>query len=114
MDPVAERVARNDATFREANDGIASAAREAEVPQVPFICECADLRCTEIVRLSLAEYEQIRADSRRFINVDGHETAAQGYAEVVARCEGYVVVEKLGEAGELAERLDSDDRLAER
>ena len=53
-----ERIARNDSTFREANEKIAKAATGCEwVEQVPFICECATESCTVIVNLSLAEYE---------------------------------------------------------
>ena len=51
-----ERIARNDSTFRDANEKIAAAAGKYElVEKVPFICECATESCTLIVRLSLAE-----------------------------------------------------------
>jgi hypothetical protein len=71
MDPTAERVARNDAAFRDANERIAPAARAAEVSRVPFICECADRECSEIVRLTLDEYERIRVNTRWFLNAHG-------------------------------------------
>jgi hypothetical protein len=106
MDPTAERVARNDAVFREANEQIADAAVGTALDGVPFICECADPAWTAIVRLPLTAYARIRADARTFLNVPGHEVNAQGYARVVQRCDGYVVVEKTGEAGRLVEQLD--------
>src|SRR6185437_10868514 len=94
----AERVARNDATFREANEAIARSAAGVDIERVPFICECADERCTAIVRLSRAEYEEVRADPTHFINVPGHEASAGGYVTVIARRAGYDIVEKVGEA----------------
>jgi hypothetical protein len=102
----AERVARNDATFREANEKIEEAARGAGLETVPFICECAEPHCTEIVYLRLSEYERIRAEPTHFVNVPGHEASAMGYARVVERHDGYVVVEKIDEAAEIVKQLD--------
>jgi hypothetical protein len=106
VDRTAERIGKNDAAFRNANERIQRAARDAQIELVPFICECADLGCTEIVRLSLDDYERIRADSRLFLNAVGHEVNAAGYARVVSGGDGYVVEEKLGEAAEVVEQLD--------
>ena len=102
-----ERIARNDATFRDANERISAAAGVygADMP-VPFICECADPTCSAIVRLELDQYEEIRADSRHFLNIPGHQASAQGAAVVVAERDGYVIVEKVGHAGTVAEALD--------
>jgi hypothetical protein len=110
----AERVARNDATFRAANEKIRAAAETfaATVERVPFICECAEERCVEVVRLDLEQYREIRSNRRWFLNVPGHEGAARGWAEVVATREAYVIVEKLGLAGELAEELASEDDIS--
>jgi hypothetical protein len=102
-----ERIARNNATFRDANEHIGAAAGvyEIEAP-VPFICECADARCSDIVRLTLEQYEEIRADSRHFLIVPGHQDPAEGAAEIVAERDGYVIVEKVGRAGDIVEALD--------
>jgi hypothetical protein len=108
MDRLTEkRIARNDATFREANEQIGAAAGIYGIEgAVPFICECADPACSEIVPLELRQYEEIRADSRHFLNVPGHEAAAQGAAVVIDKREGYVIVEKVGHAGDVVEALD--------
>ena len=104
---VAERVARNDAMFREANERIREAAEEYEMKDaVPFICECAEESCSEIVQLSLGEYAWVRSEPRRFFNALGHESAARGRASVIDRNDRYVVLEKTGRAGEVAEELD--------
>lgn len=102
-----ERVAQNQATFREANERINTAAGVYDVDMpVPFLCECADPTCSEIVRLELSEYEEIRADSRHFLNVPGHQAAAGDAAVVVKELETYVIAEKIGHAGEVVETLD--------
>ena len=102
-----ERVARNDALFREANEGIEDAATKYEVlDQVPFICECADESCRELLTLSIDEYEEIRQNPRHFLNAPGHVRAAQGAAQVVHDRGRYTIVEKTGHAGDVVEELD--------
>jgi hypothetical protein len=78
----AERIGRNDAIFRHANEGINEVAEAQEIEEsVPFICECADPACVEIVQMSMKEYREIREDPRVFLNVPGHEASAQGWAQ---------------------------------
>jgi hypothetical protein len=106
-DPIAERVALNDATFRAANESIADAADSIGVEGLlPFICECADTRCTNLLRLTRAEYEAVRADPTRFINAAGHERSAQGWARVAESHERYTVVEKVGDAADVVVETD--------
>lgn len=112
METTAERVAKNDAAFRQANERIERAAREFGIERVPFICECADPACTEVIRLSLEEYERVRGDSRLFLNAVGHEASSHGYARLVSTGDRYEVVEKIGEAGEIAEQLDPRTELS--
>ena len=72
---------------------------------VPFICECADLTCVEIVRLELADYEAVRTHPRRFVNAPGHDRAGGSAVRVVSDHGDWIVVEKVGHAGEVAEEL---------
>ena len=102
-----ERVARNDALFREANEGIEDAATKYEVlDQIPFICECADEDCRVLLTLSVDEYEEIRQNPRHFLNAPGHVRAAAGAAQVVTDRDRYTIVEKTGHAGDVVEQLD--------
>jgi hypothetical protein len=101
-----ERIARNDSTFREANEGIARAASKYEwSEQVPFICECAKESCTVIVKLSLAEYEEARSAPTRFFVAPGHQ-ASEGVVSVREDRGSYLLLEKEGRAGEVATELD--------
>ena len=100
-------MARNDAIFREANERIEEAAQQLDHPeQVPFICECADLSCREIVRLTVSEYEDVRSSPVRFAVMPGHELEGTEFEQVIARRPEYFVVEKRAEAAPLAAELD--------
>jgi hypothetical protein len=56
---------------RQSNEQLArSAARLHFVSRVPFLCECNDLECRELVLLFLADYEQARSQP---ITASGHE-----------------------------------------
>ena len=107
MDHVAARVAMNQARFREANEQIESRAIVAGVETVPFICECADPNCTKLIRVSIREYEKVRAESVLFLNAPGHEVHSGDYSEVVSRNERYVVTRKIGDAAKIVESLDA-------
>jgi hypothetical protein len=102
-----ERIALNQSTFREANERIEAAADDmALVGPVPFICECPDRSCVEIVRVDLDTYEVVRQHPRRFITARGHQQIAvdAGAAVVIEELPDRVVVEKIGRAGEVAEK----------
>lgn len=95
-----ERAARNEVAFRGANEGIDERRRELELGgATPYLCECEDAGCTQLVRLTLAQYREVRSDSRRFLIARGHSTSG----DVVAEHPDYVVVKKDGVAGKIAE-----------
>jgi hypothetical protein len=105
----AERVAKNDARFRESNEQLVVVSRVLEFGQddvLPFLCECADVNCTTIIQLTAREYEAVRRNPVRFINARGHEVNAHGWARVVDEFDRYTIVEKVGAAGEVAAELD--------
>jgi hypothetical protein len=100
-----QRIAANEAAFREINEAIGRGQWPGEMDKpVAFRCECAKLGCNQLIELSIADYEKVREHSRRFLVAPGHE--APEAEAVVERREGYVVVEKRGQAGALAESAD--------
>jgi hypothetical protein len=106
-DELQERVGANEAVFRKINEGIERGQwpGEEDAP-VGFRCECAQLGCTELIELTVREYEQVREDARRFIVLPGHERLE---AEVVIENRpGYMVVQKIDQAGETA--IETDPR----
>jgi hypothetical protein len=63
-----------------------------------------DVSCTDIVKLTLSDYEDIRTGPTRFFVVPGHQAlAVQAGAAVVIEDRGDVCIsEKIGIAGEVA------------
>ena len=60
--------------------------------------------------MTLDQYEDARANPVRFFTIPGHQDIAEaaGAAQVVAEHDGYVLVDKIGVAGEVArERYDT-------
>jgi hypothetical protein len=100
-----EPIARNDDVFRSANQKIRAAADEHQVEgRVPFICECADPECTRVIQLDPSEYAEVRSSPRWFLSAPDHDAEADA-ARVVVRRETFVIVEKVGRAGAVAESL---------
>src|SRR4051812_14174861 len=111
-DLTGQRVARNQDTFRSANEEIEAVAQAIgpDLPRVPFICECPETGCSRTMRLRLREYETIRSDPTHFVVIPGHEVCVvngEQVARVVVRESEYTIMEKVGAAGEEARRLDS-------
>ena len=99
-----ERIATNESAFRRVNEGIERGRSPvASDERVGFVCECARLGCTELVEVSIADYEAIRSHPRRFLIATGHEVEGE---HVVSEAGGMAVVEKDGAAGRIAEARD--------
>lgn len=104
-DDLQRRLASNEAVFREVNEGIERGQWPGdEHKPVGFRCECARLGCNLLVKLTLPEYERVRAEPRHFLMIPGHEVPE--LEVVVERNDGYLVVEKQDEAGEKAQDTD--------
>ena len=91
--------------FRNANEKIQASADGFAMPgSIPFICECPDRDCMELVRLTFDEYDAIRQHPTRFFNITGHESSsvATGAERIVAVVDELTIVEKVGVAGEVA------------
>ena len=103
-----KRIGANEALYREANEGIERGLWPGEDGQrVSFRCECGSVDCADAVILTPVQYEQIRANPRRFAVVPGHEKLSAEF--VVERHAGYLVVEKFGDAGDVAATRDPRD-----
>ena len=88
----AEKIARNEALFREVNERIAETAERFDSDEARFVCECADPSCAERVDVTLEAYEGVRDDGATFLLVPGHEDER---VESVVEVEGdHAVVEK--------------------
>jgi hypothetical protein len=95
--------ARNESFFREVNERIedVSESLPAREPTMEFLCECDDLQCHEMLSVTRAEYEGVRAEPTHFLVRADHVDPA--IEHVVQTTDRFVVVEKEGEAAREAE-----------
>jgi hypothetical protein len=112
MGPVDARTERrapwNEDLARETNEALERGISRADLDRlVRYRCECADITCGEAVQATLREYDKVRQSPRRFLVVAGH--VMPEIETVVETTPRYLVVEKEGTAGEVAEASDPRD-----
>ena len=98
-----QRLAENQALFREVNEriGARAEAQGSDAHAYEFVCECSSLECFERLELTLGEYGRVREVTRRSVVLSGHE-----------RLEIEDVVERLGRAAIVEKRGESADAVA--
>jgi hypothetical protein len=98
--PSEERAARNEVLFREANEKLGEKRQELDIGGLtPFLCECGDPSCTEVIVLRLEEYEHVRSHGEWFLVATGHRAQEAFTAEEHG---AYEIIEKSGIAGRIA------------
>ena len=86
-----ERALENERLFREANEQIDERRRELELDgRTPYLCECEDQGCTQLIGLTRDEYAGVRSKRGLFLIAPGHPTRGTP----VERSDRYVVVAK--------------------
>ena len=108
MDERLERIAKNEAVFRAANREIESAEREVgggADQLIEVLCECGRQGCRGVITLTGVEYEGVHSKDDRFIVLRGHESAE--IERVVEERPDYLVVDKFGEAEDIAKEESS-------
>jgi len=100
-----QRVSQNEATSRHINEAIEERLWSGEKRSAKtFLCECGRTDCNHVVHITPREYETVRANPRRFVVYPGHQIPE--LETIVDAQGGYLVVEKEGEAGQVAEASD--------
>src|SRR4029450_576006 len=91
--------------FRDANEHLGAKADELGVDgqRTPYLCECEDARCPNVIALTRDEYEDVRAHPKRFVMISGHQ---EPDALLVREAPRFAVVEKTGEEGDLVATRD--------
>lgn len=103
-----ERLARNEAVFREVNERIEKLARDGEwlgeTESFEVLCECGNRDCKEPLKIKISDYERVRQVPTDFLVVEGH--VIPEIEKVIATGPGYEVVRKLAGEGVLARETD--------
>ena len=99
-----QRAARNEALFREVNENIARLEERhgTTTTEPTYVCECANAGCVEQIAIDPETYRRVRAEPRLFFVRPGHEDAQ--LERIVERHDDYLIVEKTGAAGVVAEQ----------
>jgi hypothetical protein len=98
----AERIAYNEGWSRSLNERRAEIA-DALDAVAGFRCECWQSECNERIRLSGEDWTQVRSQPNRFAVAPGH--VAEQFEAVVTAYPHFWLIEKFGEAGDVAEEL---------
>jgi hypothetical protein len=98
-----QRIAANEAHFRDVNERIARHEAGEDDP-LEIICECGDPDCVEPITVTRADYERARSDPTLFLAKPGH--VEPDGKEIVAERPEYKLVRKTGDAGAVAEERD--------
>jgi hypothetical protein len=113
MDAV--EAAQNQSVFRQANERVrhlnnSGTHMDLDGLDECFTCECARRDCKERMMMSLDAYEEIRGVPTHFGIAPRMSHVFQDVERIFATYRGYWVVEKFGEAGLAATRLDPRSR----
>jgi hypothetical protein len=102
MDERSARLAANEAVFRAGNERIDAMLGDGR-GTTPYMCECGDAQCFQMLDLTKEEYEAVRSHPAHFFVASGHEDLTAGEV-VVEEAPRYTIVEKRGGEREIVER----------
>jgi hypothetical protein len=92
----------NESVHRTMNELHEKDALAASTVSMKCECECSRSECNSGFEMTIADYEAVRAHGRRFVVTPGHEEEDE---EIIATTPEYVVIEKVGEQGRIADSL---------
>jgi hypothetical protein len=95
------RLAENQSLYRSVNERIKELGQTVGTTY-EWVCECADARCSERVVLTSAQYAAVRATPTTFLVYPDEAHVFLEVEHVTERHDGYWVVEKVGDAAEVA------------
>jgi hypothetical protein len=91
-----ERLARNQALFREVNERLLELSEGFQDGSMQFVCECSNEDCTLTVKMNHREYESVRGHSTFFVIATGHEILE--VEKIIDRHDGWTIVQKVTES----------------
>ncbi len=102
------RAGENQALFRDVNERVNALrqGRSVWVTISEWVCECADEMCSERITMTPEDYEELRSHSTHFAVAPDMRHVYPDVERVVEKHNRYWVVEKVGDAAEVAEELD--------
>jgi hypothetical protein len=99
-----ERIAYNQAWSRDVNERKADWVSGSSLV-AGFRCECWRMECDVRIPMSGREWQEVRSRADRFAVAPGHVPPADDAEEVIQEYPRFWIIEKRGEAKEVAEQL---------
>jgi hypothetical protein len=103
----AQRAAQREVISKDVNDTLVEGLGPEADGTVSVLCECGRERCDEWLSVNAEAYAATQDDDTLFVVAVGHELPE--FERVVERNAAYLVVNKVGRAGEEADRLDDHE-----
>jgi len=104
VNPSPDRIVWTQSLFREINDRVKpqdlALLREDPDALLGFVCECGSRRCTELMLMTLDEYERLRTEPTRFAVLPNHHF--DQVERILERNERFFLIEKIGHTAEIA------------
>jgi hypothetical protein len=100
----AQRTAQREVISKDVNDKLVEGLGIEADGTVSVLCECGRGRCNEWLSVSAEDYAATQDDDTLFVVAVGHELPE--FERIAERKAAYLVVDKVGRAGEEADRLD--------
>jgi hypothetical protein len=108
-DETVERIGRNEALFRFANEERDRLVDEAGLEELLLVCECGHSWCHEMICVTPEDYQRVRARSDQFFVIPGHEIPDVEFVEASgrgAKGQFLVVAKRPGLSSEVAKETD--------
>ena len=102
-----KQVGRNENAARTSNEVVSVDGEQARLlgcDTLDVLCECGDSECHMPIKMTVDEYEHIRCHGAQFAVLPGHELL--NCESVVETLDEYLIVEKYGDAAEVADAAD--------
>ena len=107
----AVRKASNEILLRKLNERIEDHHLRIRPTTASWVCECADETCAQPVKMSIAEYEAVRAEPTHFFVAPTVEHVSADIEYVVRQEPRYWVIAKKGVGAEMSRREHEPRRL---
>lgn len=107
-----KQVGRNEDEARTANEIVSVEGEQSHLDGhelLAVLCECGDRSCHDPLEMTVDQYEEIRSDPAHFAVLKGHEILE--CERIILSNDEYLIVEKFGDAGEIADQGDPRNSL---
>jgi hypothetical protein len=104
------RKASNEIQLRKLNERIEQHHLRVQPTVAAWVCECADGNCAQPVKMTIAEYEAVRAEPTHFFVVPSAEHFSSDIEYVVRKEPNYWIIAKKGVGAEMSRRQQEPRR----